>query len=227
MIDNGAVPATYQPRFIVAVGPDGAGAGVRVITFAFVGTPVFGDRPDQKVTPLPPAALTADHAALMLSMLAVLVMVVLVLSMLSMRLSARDALMSMSLPSENLPLLFDGLVHKVPTQDGHGGLGHRLGRADRDILHMHWSVPLLLLKGMKRDVSRPEESGRAIPLLNKSVLTSVCSAPAQAPRPRQCGTSCCGKRRSCALRCRATGTSSLGRMQGLSTGGSFDGTAEP
>mmetsp|Transcript_95956 Transcript_95956/g.311212 ORF Transcript_95956/g.311212 Transcript_95956/m.311212 type:complete len:404 (-) Transcript_95956:372-1583(-) len=44
---RGLPPTLWQPSFAVCVG-DGQ---VRVLTFAFIGEPVFGDRPDRKRTP--------------------------------------------------------------------------------------------------------------------------------------------------------------------------------
>uniref|UniRef100_A0A7S4S8A2 Uncharacterized protein n=1 Tax=Alexandrium monilatum TaxID=311494 RepID=A0A7S4S8A2_9DINO len=52
-------PVLWQPLFAVCVG----GGQVRVLTFAFVGEPVLGDRPDRKRTPLVLRLATGDLAA--------------------------------------------------------------------------------------------------------------------------------------------------------------------
>mmetsp|Transcript_13002 Transcript_13002/g.37517 ORF Transcript_13002/g.37517 Transcript_13002/m.37517 type:complete len:362 (-) Transcript_13002:10-1095(-) len=52
-------PALWQPTFVVCVGQD----QVRVMTLAFVGEPVAGDRPSCKRTPYLLKVLTADLAA--------------------------------------------------------------------------------------------------------------------------------------------------------------------
>lgn len=52
----GLAPVLWQPIYIVA-----CGAGqVRVLTFAFIGEPVWGDRPDRKHTPFVLRLTTAD-----------------------------------------------------------------------------------------------------------------------------------------------------------------------
>mmetsp|Transcript_21978 Transcript_21978/g.63368 ORF Transcript_21978/g.63368 Transcript_21978/m.63368 type:complete len:418 (+) Transcript_21978:64-1317(+) len=52
-------PALWQPAFVVCIG----GGQVRVLTVAFVGDPVIGDRPDRKRTPFLLRLLTSDLVA--------------------------------------------------------------------------------------------------------------------------------------------------------------------
>jgi len=56
---NGLPPALWQPMYAICVG---AGQ-VRVVTYAFVGGPVVGDRPDRKRTPYILRLVTSDLAA--------------------------------------------------------------------------------------------------------------------------------------------------------------------
>lgn len=55
-LQNGLPPALWQPTFLLCVG----GRQVRVMTFAFVGEPVGGDRPDGKYTPFVLRLVTED-----------------------------------------------------------------------------------------------------------------------------------------------------------------------
>ncbi|CAE7667518.1 unnamed protein product [Symbiodinium pilosum] len=56
----GLDPVLYQPTFVVCIG----GGQLRVLTFAFVGGPVSGDRPDRKRTPFAIRLATDDLVAL-------------------------------------------------------------------------------------------------------------------------------------------------------------------
>ena len=47
VVERGLPPVLLQPTFVICIG----GGQVRVLTFAFVGEPVTGDRPDRKRTP--------------------------------------------------------------------------------------------------------------------------------------------------------------------------------
>mmetsp|Transcript_14888 Transcript_14888/g.27935 ORF Transcript_14888/g.27935 Transcript_14888/m.27935 type:complete len:443 (+) Transcript_14888:31-1359(+) len=47
VVERGLPPVLHQPTFVICIG----GGQVRVLTFAFVGEPVTGDRPDRKRTP--------------------------------------------------------------------------------------------------------------------------------------------------------------------------------
>ncbi|CAL1167322.1 unnamed protein product [Cladocopium goreaui] len=56
VVERGLPPVLYQPTFVICVG----GGQVRVLTFAFVGAPVTGDRPDRKRTPFSIRLATDD-----------------------------------------------------------------------------------------------------------------------------------------------------------------------
>lgn len=60
-IERGLSPALWQPMFVVCIGCN----QVRVLTFAFIGEPVVGDRPDCKRTPFALLLASQDllHAA--------------------------------------------------------------------------------------------------------------------------------------------------------------------
>ncbi|CAE8652939.1 unnamed protein product, partial [Polarella glacialis] len=58
-VDRGLEPLLLQPTFAVCIG----GGQVRVLTFAFVGGPVTGDRPDRKRTPFALRMATDDLVA--------------------------------------------------------------------------------------------------------------------------------------------------------------------
>lgn len=47
VVERGLPPVLLQPTFVICIG----GGQVRVLTFAFIGEPVTGDRPDRKRTP--------------------------------------------------------------------------------------------------------------------------------------------------------------------------------
>lgn len=55
-LQNGLPPALWQPTFLLCIG----GGQVRVLTFAFIGEPVTGDRPDCKSTPFVLRMVTED-----------------------------------------------------------------------------------------------------------------------------------------------------------------------
>jgi len=56
VVERGLPPVLYQPTFVICVG----GGQLRVLTFAFVGAPVTGDRPDRKRTPFSIRLATDD-----------------------------------------------------------------------------------------------------------------------------------------------------------------------
>mmetsp|Transcript_107684 Transcript_107684/g.186395 ORF Transcript_107684/g.186395 Transcript_107684/m.186395 type:complete len:220 (+) Transcript_107684:3-662(+) len=60
-VQTGMPPGMWQPMYIIGIGS----AQIRVVTFAFIGGPAIGDRPDTKRTPFVLRLTTSDlmHAA--------------------------------------------------------------------------------------------------------------------------------------------------------------------
>lgn len=60
-VETGMPPGLWQPMYVICIGS----AQIRVVTFAFIGGPAIGDRPDTKRTPFVLRLTTSDlmHAA--------------------------------------------------------------------------------------------------------------------------------------------------------------------